>query len=131
MSNKTLKKNRVVKMPNVLTTDSSLTCPHTPGKVKFADTIDHKLKVQGKSVLLFNDINNAQVLGCPIQTNPLATPPTHQCTIVTVTPGTGQSSKLFVQGQPVMLRTLVAITDGLPLPDNITVSQVQQKLMTT
>jgi hypothetical protein len=137
MSNKTHKKNRLVKMPNVLTTDSSLICPHPLGKVTFLGTIDHKLKVQGKSVLLLKDFSGAKVDGCPIPTDPNSTPPTHQCTTVTVTAGTGQSSKLFVQNQPVMLNTLAAITDGvslLPLPSSynkITVSQVQQKLMTT
>jgi len=113
-------------MSNVLTTGSVINCPHPPGQLQFTG-VNHKLKVQGNPVLLKTDIQQAAVNSC---TN-IPPPGTRkQCTKVSSVIQ-GEATKLKVGGVPVMLNTLVATTDGLPTPNNIKVSQVQQKLMAT
>jgi hypothetical protein len=124
---------------NVLTTESIIGCPHfipaappqpAQGQVQFAGTINYKLKVKGKSVLLQKDINGASVNKCP---NPNSGNTSKQCTMVSSVIS-GQATKLMVNKSPVMLGSLVGDTDGFPptppLPPagDLQVVQVQSKL---
>ena len=126
-------------MPKVLTTESIIGCPHfipaappqpAQGQVQFAGTINYKLKVNKKSVLLLNDINNAPVSGCP---NPTSGTTSKQCTMVSSVI-LGQAAKLMVNKSPVMLDSLVGDTDGFPPTPppppagDLQVIQVQSKL---
>jgi hypothetical protein len=106
-------------MPNVLTTESIIGCPHfipaappqpAQGQVQFASTINYKLKVKGKSVLLLKDINSAPVNNCP---NPTSGTTSKQCTMISSVIS-GQATKLKVNKSAVMLDSLVGDTDGFP-----------------
>jgi hypothetical protein len=112
--------------PNVLTTVSTIACSHS-GQVTFSSDINHKLKVQGKSVLLKSDIENAPVSAACTNQN---TSSTHKCTKVSSVTG-GESTKLKVGGVPVMLSTMTGFTDGFPpSPSPLTgVTPVQSKLV--
>lgn len=116
------------KMPNVLTTASIINCPHLPGKLAFT-AVTHKLKVLGSPVLLKTDILGAAVQGC---INPTSSPPPSQTCLKVNGVLAGESSKLTVGKVPVMLNTLVGLTNGFPPPPppggNMTVAQVQSKL---
>lgn len=111
-------------MSNVLTTDSDIQCPHTPGQLQFG-SVNNKLKVQGKTVLLKSDILNALVSNCPNVTSGTSS---QQCLNVTnVTQG--EASKLKVGGVAVMLDTLAGDTNGFPpKPSPLKVEHVQNKL---
>jgi hypothetical protein len=117
--------------PNVLTIDSTITCPHGgPGTLTFPG-VNNKLKVQGKSVLLTTDLTDpakTMVSGC---IPPPPPPPSKKCSLVkSIT--SGEASKLKVGGIPVLLDTLIGLTDGLPVPPDptkdMTVTKVQNKL---
>lgn len=121
-------------MPKVLTTDSVINCPHH-GKLLFPGAI-HKLTVQGKSVLLKDDIKSATVQRC---LNPISSSPPQSQTCLTVLSVTvGESSKLTVGGVAVMLETMAGYTNGFPPPPppppppptggNMKVVEVQSKL---
>lgn len=115
---------------HVLTADSIIHCPHSPGKLALTG-ITHKLTVQGKPVLVKADILATSVQGCPNPTS--SPPPSHTCTKINSV-SSGEATKLKVGGVPVMLDTLAGLTDGFPPPPppppggNITVAQVQNKL---
>jgi len=119
-------------MPNVLTTESTVTCGHLAGNPtgKVKTNSSAKLKVNGNSVLLESSIDGQSISGCgivlkndPSSGNPLDMP----CTQVSVVPppisklpsGTppaitdGRSTKLKVGGKPVMLGTLKGQTNGM------------------
>ncbi len=117
--------------PNVLTIASTINCPHANSGTLVFTGIGHKLKVQGQSVLLKSDlidVTKTSVSGC---IPPPPPPPSQKCLKVTSITA-GEASKLKVGGAPVMLDTLIGLTDGLPVPPppgkDITVTQAQNKL---
>lgn len=64
----------------------------------------------GAPVLRVSDLEAAPILGCPIPPTPTTVP----CTLVaTVMPGSWATTVL-VAGEPALLQTLEAITDGVP-----------------
>jgi hypothetical protein len=96
---------------NVLTTHSTLTCLN-PGKVKTSS--DAKLTVgrDRHPVLLESSIKDKPfdpVCQAPVSSS------SQPCTKVSEVTG-GKSTKLRVGGDPVMLETLTATTDGKPPP---------------
>ncbi|WP_049822054.1 hypothetical protein [Arthrobacter sp. H41] len=100
-------------MAAVLTTGSTLVCPH--GGTVTLGAGQSKLKVNGKSVLVQADVMGASVSGCGTPTV-TAPPPTKPCTLVTSVL-TGPTPKLTVGGQPVLLDNAQGLTDGLaPAP---------------
>jgi hypothetical protein len=110
-------------MSNVLTTDSVIQCPHQ-GQLMFG-SVNNKLRVEGKPVLLKSDISNALVSNCD---NPTSGTSSQQCLKVSeVTQG--EASKLKVGGVAVMLGTLTGDTNGFPpKPSPLKVVHVQHKL---
>ena len=101
-------------MANVVTTVSTVTCGHGPGKVTLTSTA--KLKIGNDPVVLA--ISGAPVAGCTTVPDPNTT--TKLCTTATADAGT--ATKLRVGNQPVLLDTLSGSTDG-------TISGTQQKLL--
>lgn len=100
-------------MTAVLTTASTLVCPHG-GKVTLGAGRS-KLKVDGKPVLAQSDVMGAAISGCGTPTA-TTTPPTKPCTLVTAVLA-GPTPKLTVGGQPVLLANAQGLTDGLaPAP---------------
>jgi hypothetical protein len=64
----------------------------------------------GAPVLRISDVEGAPIVGCPVP----ATPTTVPCTLVAlVLPGSWASGVVAV-GEPVVLQTLIAVTDGVP-----------------
>ncbi|SDL95492.1 hypothetical protein [Nonomuraea jiangxiensis] len=95
----------------VLTTASTLTCPHPPGAVR--PPAAHPLTVAGASVLTKADVVGRDVLpacALPVAQGP---PQTKTCTKVTSWNG-GEAVRLTVNGAGVLLdQGFVAKTDGL------------------
>ncbi len=97
-------------MPRVLTMPNTVVCGHS-GTVAIASAA--KLKVNGQSVLLNSSIVSKPVAGCtttPASDNsgPTAIP----CTLVSGV-SAGESVKLKVGGNAVMLETLRGSTNGM------------------
>jgi hypothetical protein len=75
----------------------------------------------GAPVLRVSDVEGAPIVGCLIPPTPATVP----CTLVdAVLPGSWASGVLAV-GEPVLLQTLIAITDGVP-PSNVIVVEPGQ-----
>lgn len=112
-------------MASVLTTSSDVNCGHQ-GSVSTSGAT-HKLRVQGDSVLLKNDIDLKAVTNCAtvVKNSPSGDPIDAPCTLVTSTPlvppapaapgvSAGEATKLTVAGQPVMLGApLAGMTNGM------------------
>ena len=97
-------------MPKVITEGSTIKCPHQ-GTVTFTAN-QHLLKIDGKAVLVVDDITSGQVSGCLNLTNPNTG--AVQCQkVLSLT--AGAATKLKVSVKPVLLETAMGITNGLPL----------------
>ncbi len=95
-------------MPLLLNANAELTCPHG-GRVSVLPSQEQVL-AGGAPVLRVSDLEGAPVLGCPVPVTPTSAP----CTLVAeVFPGSWSDTVLVV-GEPVLLQTLIAITDGVP-----------------
>ena len=103
-------------MPGVLTTSSSVSCVQG-GKVSPL-TSSAKLKVGGDAVLLKNQVSSWTVTGCGNTNSPCAT---------VSAPTAGVSTKLKVQGSPVLLASFMATGTA----DPITASGAATKLTTS
>lgn len=95
-------------MPFILNAAAQLQCPHgghvtvVPGQ--------EKVLAGGAPVLRVSDVEGAAIVGCPV---PL-TSATAPCTLVAgVFPGSWASA-VIAAGEPVLLQTLIAITNGVP-----------------
>lgn len=108
-------------MANVLTTSSTVSCPHFPGKV--AVSSNAKLSVNGSPVLAKTGIAGKQIGGCK---NPTDSSGNKTCTTV-VAVASGETSKLSFNGQAVMLENTKGTTDGTPQND-LSASANQGKL---
>lgn len=64
----------------------------------------------GAPVLRISDLEGAPIAGCPVPPSPTSAPCTQ---VVAVLPGSWSASVLAV-GEPVLLQTLLAVTDGVP-----------------
>jgi hypothetical protein len=118
-------------VPCVLTEASKITCPHG-GSVQFAAKPAIKLKVSGKRVIVGQDLNGAaRISACQTKLN--SNPPTKPCENVTI--GSGFSSRLKVNGDPVLTTNLVATTDGVlppsPPPPFLLANTAEQDKLTT
>lgn len=96
-------------MPKVITEGSTIKCPHQ-GTIKFTAS-QQLLKIDGKAVLVVDDISSGTVSGCINLTNP--TSGTVQCQKV-LSMTAGAATKLKVDGKPVLLETAKGMTNGLP-----------------
>lgn len=95
-------------MPFVLNAAAELQCPHG-GRVTVIPGQETVL-AGGAPVLRISDVEGAPIVGCPIP----PTPATKPCTLVAaVLPGSWAST-VVAAGEPVLLQTLVALTDGVP-----------------
>lgn len=95
-------------MPAVVTTASTLLCPH--GAPLVIRPSQHLLAVDGQPVLVEADLESAAILICP-NIGAGLTP----CTKVQSVDG-GLSTALMIGGQPVVLASVVGQTDGTPQP---------------
>lgn len=95
-------------MPFVLNAAAELQCPHG-GRVTVVPG-QAKVLAGGEPALRISDVEGAPIVGCPIP----PTPATKPCTLVAaVLPGSWAST-VVAAGEPVLLQTLVALTDGVP-----------------
>ena len=109
-------------MPSVLTTASTVTCPHLASVATSGTT---RLTVSGNPVLLAAGVQGHGVNACPIADSSSTT----KCrTVLSVTGGL--AVKLTVGGAPVALATIVAITDGVSPAGNAVVAQPNQTTLT-
>ena len=102
-------------MPLVLTMPDTVRCGHTlPPKLGIVTTSSAaKLKVNGNAVLLMDSIASKSVADCAtVAASDVSGPTAKPCTAVSAVTA-GQSLKLKVGGQPVMLATLKGSTDGM------------------
>lgn len=93
-------------MPQILTTDSRLGCPHG-GSVQLSGGRT-ALTVDGKPVLAKIDVMGKLISGC---TTPTSTS-TKQCTAVTSVLA-GESTRLSAGGMPVLTASALGLTDGI------------------
>jgi hypothetical protein len=102
-------------MDKIITSSSSILCPHTTpvaGTVTpAAGVVTDALTVEGKGVLT-GSLAQATVANCPEVTD--TNTGTHKCTMV-VTEVPGASAVLTVGGTAVLLASDRGTTDGLPL----------------
>jgi hypothetical protein len=95
-------------VPLVLNAAAQLQCPHG-GRVA-AIPGQQRVLAGGAPALRVSDVEGAPIVGCPVP----PTPTTKPCTAVAaVLPGSWASTVL-AGGEPVLLQTLVAVTDGVP-----------------
>lgn len=95
-------------MPFLLNAGAELQCPHG-GRVAVLAGQEQVL-AGGLPVLRVSDLEGAPIVGCPVPVTPASMP----CTLVAeVLPGSWAGSVLAA-GEPVLLQTLVALTDGVP-----------------
>jgi hypothetical protein len=114
----------VLPKPKVLTTDSTVTCGHTPsGAVALKGSA--KLRVSGFSVLVTAGVGPDIGTGCVASKQGDVA-----CTTVTGV-ATEKSTKLCADGVPVVLDTLTGTTGGTinAVPGHLTVTKVQAKLV--
>ena len=109
-------------MANVLTTASTVTCPHQASVATSGAT---KLTVSGNPVLLAAGVQGHSLATCPIED----TDKTKKCRFVVSVTG-GLATKLTVGGAPVVLDSIVAATDGLSPTGNALVAQPNQTRLT-
>ena len=97
-------------MAGVLITSSTVICGHS-GNVAVTST--QKLKVSNNPVLVKASISGKSISGCatPAASDPSG-PTAKPCTTVSSV-GSGEATKLKVNGQAVMLDTLSGTTDGM------------------
>lgn len=107
-------------MAYVLSTDSTVSCGHSPGEV--ATSSQAKLTVNGAAVLLADSISGKSVSGCP-QSSSNTSPCLHGGAPLP----SSLATKLTAGGAPVVLDALSGPTDGSP-PGTMSASNVQQKL---
>ena len=95
-------------MPFVLNSNAELQCPHG-GRVTIIPGQANVL-AGGAPVLRLSDLEGAPILGCPVAPTPTTVP----CTLVAeVFPGSW-AENVLAAGEPVLLQTLIAITNGVP-----------------
>jgi hypothetical protein len=94
-------------MPTVITRASALVCAHQ-GTVVLSPT-QQKLTVHGEAVLVMGDLEGKPIAGCTVVPAPGIKP----CLTV-VTMLAGASTRLTVDGKPVLLDTATGLTDGVP-----------------
>lgn len=83
--------------------------------------------VGGAPALGTSDVQGAAIVGCPVAPSPTTAP----CTLVAaVFPGSW-SSTVLVAGEPVLLQTLVALTNGVPPGPVVVVQPGQAKVQAT
>jgi hypothetical protein len=112
-------------MPNVLTTQSAVTCAHN-GTVQVASTA--KLKVGGNPVLLMSSVVEQQISNCPSKPPPPANVTcTHVLTVTNI-----PAPKLTVHGDAVLVDTITGTTDGnlSGVPNRLGATANQSKLLT-
>lgn len=95
-------------MPFVLNAAAQLQCPHG-GRVAVIPG-QRQVLAGGAPALRAGDVEGAPIVGCPVPPTPTTKPCT---TVAAVLPGSWASSVLAA-GEPVLLQTLVALTDGIP-----------------
>lgn len=109
-------------MSLVLNAAAQLQCPHG-GRVTLLPR-QQQVLVGGAPALRASDLAGAPIVGCPVA----PTPSTKPCTVVAaVLPGSWASSVLAA-GEPVLLQTLVALTDGVPPGPVVVLSPGQAKV---
>jgi hypothetical protein len=109
-------------MPSVLTVASAVTCPH---QASVATSGTSKLTVSGSAALLAAGIAGQTVSACPISDSSSTT----KCrTVLSVTGGL--ATKLTVGGAPVVLESLIGVTDGVSPAGNALVAQANQTRLT-
>lgn len=99
-------------MAGVLITNSTVTCGHS-GNVTVTST--QKLKVGNNPVLVKASIQGKSIPDCKTiapANDPSGTQTGQKCTTVSSV-GSGEATKLKVNGQAVMLDTLSGTTDGM------------------
>jgi hypothetical protein len=95
-------------VPFLLNAFAELQCPHG-GRVVVIPGQEQVL-AGGAPVLRISDVEGAAIIGCTVP----ATPTTVPCTLVAaVMPGSWASTVMAVD-EPVLLQTLIAVTDGVP-----------------
>lgn len=101
-------------MPPLLNQMAVITCPHQTGVVK-VNAMNLNIKVGGAPVVTLGDVSTWAVLpGCTQLPTP-ATPAFVPCVKVLSEMGVGQSLKIKVKGQPVLLQTAQFMTNGVPV----------------
>lgn len=95
-------------MPFILSANAVIECPHG-GKVTVIPG-QEKVLAGGAPMLRAADIEGAPIAGCTFPPTPATVP----CTAVAaVLPGSWATTVL-AGGQPVLLQTLIAMTNGVP-----------------
>lgn len=95
-------------MPFILNAEAELQCPHG-GRVTVIPGQTQVL-AGGAPVLRISDLEGAPIVGCPV----VPTGTTVPCTqVVGVFPGSWADT-VIAAGEPVLLQTLIAVTDGVP-----------------
>jgi hypothetical protein len=97
-------------MAGVLVTNSTVTCGHS-GNVTVTST--QKLKVSNSPVLIKTSIENQSIPDCLTAPASDASGPTAKPCKTVSSVGSGEATKLKVNGQAVMLDTLSGATDGM------------------
>ena len=109
-------------MPSVLTTASLVTCPHQAAVATSGTT---KLTVSGNPALLAAGVQGHGIGTCSVTDSNSTT----KCrTVVSVTGGL--APKLTVGGAPVVLDSIVGVTDGVSPTGNALVAQPNQTKLT-
>jgi hypothetical protein len=101
-------------MPYILTTGSTVQCPH--GGTVALQAGQTKLKVDGSPALIEGDLDNATISGCSTVTNPNTGD--KQCTMV-VGMSSGAATELKVSNKAVLLETASGTTDGVSTTGNV------------
>jgi hypothetical protein len=109
-------------VPFVLNADAELQCPHG-GRVTVMPGQEQVL-AGGAPVLRISDVEGAPIVGCPVP----ATPATVPCTLVALVAPGSWASTVVAAGEPVLLATLIAVTDGVP-PGPVVVVEPGQALV--
>jgi hypothetical protein len=91
----------------VLTNTAKLTCKHMLGEVLIARFQDF-VTIEGHPVLRRNDPEFSAITGCPNMG-----PSIEPCAL-TLPAYKGYSKLVFIEGIPVCLDTITALTDGMP-----------------
>lgn len=80
-----------------------------------------KVLAGGAPVLRVSDVAGAPIVGCPVPPTPATVP----CTLVAAVMPGSWASTVLAAGEPVLLQTLVALTNGVP-PGPVVVVQPGQ-----
>lgn len=111
-------------MPPIVTSNAVIQCVHG-GMVQLIPK-QTVVQIQGGMVLCEPDLVGAPIVGCPV-------PPTvgsKPCLVVVSTiPGISTSLKVMVGGRPAYVATLSGMTDGVPTPGPIMVSNPGQTVV--